>query len=64
MYQSSKKKRNTKKENFKLPLDHRTPREGYGKYNIPSEKEVGEERLFKKRIEELLDSDILITTGK
>ena len=54
IYIKKKPKPKHKKDDFELPKKYRTPRGGYGKYDVSTEKEVMEEkRLLRDRIKEL-----------
>ena len=60
-----KSKSKYKKDDFELPKKHRTPRGGYGKYDVPTEKEVmGEKRLLRDRIKELEEKTKPTATGQ
>ena len=60
-----KSKSKYKKDDFELPKKHRIPRGRYGKYDVPTEKEVmGEKRLLRDRIKELEEKTKPTATGQ
>ena len=65
IYIKKKPKPKHKKDDFELPKKYRTPRGGYGKYDVSTEKEVMEEkRLLRDRIKELEEKTKPTATGQ